>query len=216
MHQTRVSVALVDDHPVLLEGMRALFARQPAFRVVATGVSASDALSIAETHRPDILFLDLSMPGDVFAAIAEIARRFHPTKVIIFTAFASVDSATRALEAGAAGFVLKGALASELFDAIAHVRRGEMFITHQYASQVLVGLRSRAPREAVNGALKLNLREKQIVGHLLQARTNREIASSLSISEQTVKRYMTNLMLKLNARSRVDVAVQAQRNGQLD
>jgi DNA-binding NarL/FixJ family response regulator len=81
---------------------------------------------------------------------------------------------------------------------------------------VLSGLRSRAQRESESRGVKLNVREKQIVDYLVQARTNREIASSLSISEKTVKRYMTNLMLKLHARNRVEVAVQAQRNADLD
>jgi DNA-binding NarL/FixJ family response regulator len=196
--------------------MKALFAANQSFDVVASGKTAGEARQIADAHRPDVLFMDLSMPGDVFSAISEIARRFERTKVVVFTAFSSVDSAMRALEAGATGFVLKGALASELIDAVKHVMRGEMFITQQYASQVLSGLRSRAQRESESRGVKLNVREKQIVDYLVQARTNREIASSLSISEKTVKRYMTNLMLKLHARNRVEVAVQAQRNADLD
>ena len=216
MEVARANIAFVDDHPVLLEGMTALFARNPDFRVIATGCSANEARRIAETLRPDVLFLDLSMPGDVFAAISEIVQQFNRVRIVVFTAFSSVDSALRALEAGAIGFVLKGAMIDELFEAVEHVLRGEMFITHQYASQVLAGLRGRAQREAEDRALRLNVREKQIVGQLLQARTNREIASCLSISEKTVKRYMTNLMLKLHARNRVEVAVQAQRSGALD
>lgn len=160
--------------------------------------------------------MDLSMPGDVFSVITDIVAHSDRTKIIVFTAFSSVDSAMRALDAGATGFVLKGATFDELFEAIEAVMRGEMFITKQYASQVLGGLRNRAQREAVNRSVKLNIREKQIVEHLLKARTNREIASSLLISEKTVKRYMTTLMLKLHARNRVEVAIQAQSNGALD
>jgi len=110
-----------------------------------------------------------------------------------------------------------GALAAwrcnELFEAVASVLRGEMFITRQYASQVLIGLRNKTQREAE--AVRLSVREKQIVDQLLQARTNREIADSLSISEKTVKRYMTALMLKMNARNRVEVAIHAQRGSEL-
>jgi DNA-binding NarL/FixJ family response regulator len=216
MSGAAITIAFVDDHPILLQGMKSLFSGDPSFHVVATGNSANQGRQIAEVHQPDVLFMDLSMPGDVFSVITDIVAHSDRTKIIVFTAFSSVDSAMRALDAGATGFVLKGATFDELFEAIEAVMRGEMFITKQYASQVLGGLRNRAQREAVNRSVKLNVREKQIVEHLLKARTNREIASSLLISEKTVKRYMTTLMLKLHARNRVEVAIQAQSNGALD
>ncbi len=210
MNGVQVTLAFVDDHPLMLNGLKGLFAEEPDYHVVATGFSASEARQIAETHRPDVLFMDLSMPGDVFLVIADIARNFKDTKVMVCTAFSSVDSAMRALDAGANGFVLKTSPIVELFTAIESVRRGELFITTQYASQVLTGLRNRAQREAFNRAVKLNVREKQILGYLRLAETNREIACHLSISEKTVKRYMTTLMQKLHARNRVQVVVQSQ------
>ncbi len=194
----------------MLNGLTGLFAEEPDYHVVATGFSASEARQIAETHRPDVLFMDLSMPGDVFLVIADIARNFKDTRVMVCTAFSGVDSAMRALDAGANGFVLKTSPVAELFTAVESVRRGELFITAQYASQVLSGLRNRAQREAFNRAVKLNVREKQILGYLRLAETNREIALHLSISEKTVKRYMTTLMQKLHARNRVEVVVQSQ------
>ena len=210
----KVSIAFVDDHPILLEGMKALFQNKGQFNVVASGSSANDARNIVETHHPQILFMDLSMPGDVFSAMTEIVRKSDFTKIVIFTAFSSVDSAMRALEAGATGFVLKGATFGELFEAVSSVLRGEMYITKLYASQVLSGLRNRTRQESVDRGVDLSVRERQIVAYLLQARTNREIARSLSISEKTVKRYMTNLMQKLHARNRVEVAMQAQKLAQ--
>ena len=211
MNGARVKLAFVDDHPLMLNGLTGLFAEGPDYHVVATGFSASEARQIAETHRPDVLFMDLSMPGDVFLVIADIARNFKDTKVMVCTAFSGVDSAMRALDAGANGFVLKTSPVAELFTAVESVRRGELFITAQYASQVLSGLRNRAQREAFNRAVKLNVREKQILGYLRLAETNREIALHLSISEKTVKRYMTTLMQKLHARNRVEVVVQSQK-----
>ncbi|WP_417581810.1 response regulator [Pelagibacterium sp.] len=209
MVQEKISIAFVDDHPILLEGMQALFAAREQFSVVALGGSAGDARSIVDEYHPQILFMDLSMPGDVFSVMTEIVRKSSLTKIIVFTAFSSVDSALRALEAGATGFVLKGATFGELFDAVNSVIRGEMYITRLYASQVLSGLRNRNRKEE-DQDVDLSVRERQIVAYLLQARTNREIASSLSISEKTVKRYMTNLMQKLHARNRVEVAMRAQ------
>jgi DNA-binding NarL/FixJ family response regulator len=208
----RIKVAFVDDHPVLLAGIATLFSRRNNFEVIATGFSASCAVKIASENKPDLLFVDLSMPGSVYEAIAEISQRFPKTKVLVFTAFSSVDAALQALDAGATGFVLKGSTFNELFEAIEAVLRGEMFITREYASEVLNGLRNRANKNNAAPAVKLNVRELQILGQLLNARTNREIALTLSISEKTVKRYMTGLMNKLNARNRVEVVIAAQQH----
>lgn len=196
--------------------MAAVFAFEPGFEVVAEGVSADEALDIVSRHRPDVLFMDLSMPGDVFAAISEISRAQASTHVVVFTAFSSVDSVLKALEAGATGFVLKGGRVEEVIEAVEAVMRGEMFITKQYAGQVLGGLRNKTTRARVGRAIKLSVREKQIVGHLMHARTNREIASELLISEKTVKYYMSSLMTKLNARNRLEVVFAAQKSGSLD
>lgn len=158
--------------------------------------------------------MDLSMPGNVFGAITEISRGQFGIKIIVFTAFSSVDSALRALDAGAMGFVLKGSTLAEMYEAIEAVRRGELFITKQYASQVLSGLRNRARQDEIDKAIKLSVREKQILEHLMHARTNREIADSLLLSEKTVKHYMTNLMSKLHARNRVELVIEAQKSNQ--
>ncbi|RZJ83912.1 MAG: response regulator transcription factor [Massilia sp.] len=205
------SVAFVDDHPVLLEGIVHLFKTKTSFDVVASGFSAMDAVKIAEAARPEILFMDLSMPGNVFEAIAEIAQKHSSVKVIVFTAFSSVDSALRALDAGAMGFVLKGSTLADLHEAITVVMRGELYITQQYASQVMSGLRNRARRDELVKAIKLSVREQQIIQHLMHARTNREIAERLLISEKTVKHYMTTLMSKMKARNRVELVIEAQR-----
>jgi DNA-binding NarL/FixJ family response regulator len=216
MNGVRTTIGFVDDHPILLEGLKGLFSDIPAYSVIGTGCSANEAWQIVEAHQPDVLFMDLSMPGDVFATIAKIAEGPVRTKVVVYTAFSSVDSAMRALDAGATGFVLKNSPVDEIFVAVESVMREELFITGQYASQVMSGLRNREEREAFNRKVKLNLREQQIVEYLRQARTNREIAVSMSISEKTVKHYMTVLMQKLHARNRVEVVVQSQSNIALD
>jgi len=118
------------------------------------------------------------------------------------------------LDAGAMGFVLKGSTLTEMFEATEAVRHGELFITKQYASQVMGGLRNRARQDEINRAIKLSVREKQILEHLMHGRTNREIADSLLLSEKTVKHYMTNMMSKLHARNRVELVIEAQKSGQ--
>jgi DNA-binding NarL/FixJ family response regulator len=89
---------------------------------------------------------------------------------------------------------------------------GQMYVTREYASEVMNGLRDRARQQALSDAIKLNVREQQIISHLMQARTNREIAAELRISEKTVKHYMTGLMAKLKARNRVEVVIAARQN----
>nr|WP_295887874.1 response regulator transcription factor [uncultured Devosia sp.] len=202
-----LTVAIADDHPVLLAGMVSLFAGSDRHRVVGQAVCADSSLELVNTLAPDVIIMDLSMPGDVFRTIAQIVATAPNTKVVVFTAYCSIESALKALDAGATGFALKGSPSSELLEAIDTVMAGQMFVTRQYASQVMNGLRERARRQALDEAVKLNVREKQIVGQLMLARTNREIAAQLHISEKTVKHYMTGLMLKLKARNRVEVVI---------
>jgi two-component system nitrate/nitrite response regulator NarL len=205
----KLTVAFVDDHPVLLEGISALFSRQARFQVVGMGDSADSARGLFAEHEPTLMFVDLSMPGDPFGAIGEITRHGR-TKVVVYTAFTSVDIALQALDSGASAFVVKDSISNELFDAVEAVLRGEIFVSHAYAGRILSGLRNRTARASAERAARLSSREKQVVELLLKARSNKEIAKNLSISEKTVKHHMTSLMSKLNARNRVEVALAAQ------
>ena len=212
----QVNVAFVDDHPTLLLGLSAMFAEYERFNVAATGCSAADARTIAENNHPDLMLMDLSMPGDVFATIGHIAKHHSNTKVLIFTAFSSVDTALKAMGAGATGFVLKGSRCDEMLDAVDTVLSGKMYVTSHFANQVFNGFRNREQREEAVGPMKLSFREKQIVTELMHAKTNREIATSLRITEKTVKNYMTSLMNKFHARNRVEVVIAAQKSSDLN
>lgn len=207
-----IKVAVADDHPLLLAGVAGLFGNSERHEVVGQAVCSDTSMELVRAVAPDVIVMDLSMPGDVFRTIAQIVATAPDTKVVVFTAYCSIESALKALDAGATGFVLKGSPPSELLEAIDMVMVGQMFVTRQYASQVMNGLRDRARRQVLDDATKLNVRETQIVGHLMQARTNREIAAQLHISEKTVKHYMTGLMLKLKARNRVEVVIAARRS----
>ena len=132
------------------------------------------------------------------------------TKIVAFTAATGVDSAIRALDAGANGYVLKGSSAQELIQAIESVRHGETYITQSFASQVIAALRNASLRRVAAEAVRFSIREDQIVRLLLRGKTNKEIAVALKISEKTVKNYMTILMQKLHARNRLEVVIAAQ------
>jgi two-component system, NarL family, nitrate/nitrite response regulator NarL len=197
-------LALVDDHPTLLKGLAEMFADDPTCEVVATGGAADDAILIVRDQAPDLIVLDLSMPGDVFAAIAEMARTAPQLKVVVFTAFSNVDMALKAMDAGAHAFVLKGSPTNDLFDAIDAVRRGEIYVSPEFSHQLLNGLKNRT-RQLSSSAVNLTARERQLVRGLLQARSNFEIASDLGLTEKLVGHYMTGLMAKLRARNRLEI-----------
>ena len=208
--QRRIRIAFVDDHPTLLRGIESLFAEDEHFEIVGKGVTASDAVDLALTRSPEFLVLDLSMPGDVFAAIAEITGKVVGIRLIIFTAFANVDLALKALDAGAHAFLLKGQPSEELFEAIAAVQAGELFVSPSFAPKLMSGFRNRSRREIQLKSSKLSAREIQIVDFLFEAKTNKEIARELNLSEKTIKHYMTNLMTKLKVKSRLEVVLAAQ------
>jgi DNA-binding NarL/FixJ family response regulator len=205
-----IRIGFVDDHPTLLAGIATIFADLPSFRIVGQGASADEALRIAEAENPDVMVLDLSMPGDVFSVIAAMTGRTPPARVVIFTAYANVEMALRALDAGAHGYVLKGQPAEELVEAIHSVLRGELFVSPDFAPKVMSGFRNRSKRERELRAARLSTRELQIVEALLQGHSNKEIARSLQLSEKTIKHYMTNLMNKLKVKSRLEVVLAAQ------
>ena len=204
-----VRIALVDDHPTLLRGVMALLDDDPRYAVVATGASADEVLAIARQHKPDIIIVDLSMPGDVIAAIEAVATS-GTAKVVVFTAYGDVDLAMRALDAGAQGFVLKGRPSEDLSEAIEGALKGELFVSPDFSKKLMVGFRHRSKREKELRAAKLSARERQLVECLLEAKSNKEIARTLQLSEKTVKHYMTNLMNKLRVKSRVEVVLAVQ------
>ena len=209
----RTRIGFVDDHPTLLMGMTALFAAYPQFELVGTESSADGAVKLASEQRPDVLTMDLSMPGDVGAAISAVVEVSPKTRIIIFTAYADVDLALRALDAGAHGFVLKGRPAEELFEAIEVVRHGTLHISSDFSPRLLAGLRQRSRREREQDAAKLSPREQQLVDALFEAKSNKEIARELNLTEKTVKHYMTNLMNKLRVKNRLEVVLAIQRLG---
>ena len=205
-----IRVAFFDDHPILLEGLVGIFKTLDDFEVVGQGYSADDILGTAKTLVPDVLVVDLNMPGDVLETMASVAREFPGIRFVIFTASTNVDNAVCALEAGANGYVVKGSTAAELVAALKGVVSGETYITNGFASKVIAALRTAATRKQSVERFRFSLREEQVVRLLLNGSTNREIARKLQISEKTVKQYMSSLMQKLNVRNRLEVVLAAQ------
>jgi len=206
-----VTLAVVDDHPITNQGLVQLFADGTICTVVARGRSSSDAVAIADQHQPDVIILDLGVPGNALATIAQIVAAHPKLKIIAFTAAPGVEYAVNALEAGARGYVSKTCELDELLRAVTAVVGGDTFVSQSFAAGVITALRNASVRKVASQALKLSVREDQIIHLLLHGKTNKEIAIQLKISEKTVKHYMTVLMQKLNARNRVEAVIAAQK-----
>jgi len=206
-----VSVAVIDDHPLMIEAISGLLTRASGFALVGVGTTANDIVDLCRRTQPQVAVVDLHMPGEVYSAIESAIKISPSTKIVAFTAANGVDSAIRALDAGASGYVLKGSSTKELIHAITSVHSGETYITQSFASRVISGLRDASLRREAAAAVILSIREQQIVRLLMNGRTNKEIAIAIKISEKTVKHYMTALMQKLQVRNRVEVVIAAQK-----
>lgn len=211
-HPRQKTIVIADDHPLLLRGLHELLGSEASIEIVGEADSALSIVDVIAATAPDIAILDLSMPGDVFAAISEIARTRSNTKVVIYTAYCSTESAVRALEAGAVGFVMKTSPYEELLEALDAVCEGKLFISKRYATSVMCALREHSEVSALFEAARLSSRELEIVAQLLHGCTNRQIAARLKLSENTVKYYMTHIMLKLKARNRLEVVISARQH----
>jgi DNA-binding NarL/FixJ family response regulator len=205
-----ISIGLVDSHPLQLAGIVAALTRHAGFRIVATGTSVKDIVNIAARHTPDVMIVDLNMADDVFDAITRARTAVPGTKIIAFTSLANVKTVVRALDAGTSGYVLNTSDSSELIHAVEAIKHGETYIAPGLASQVITLLRTHSFRQVAE-AVKFSVREEQVVRLLLRGKTNKEIAVTLSISERTVKHYMTILMQKLNVRNRLEFVIAAQK-----
>jgi DNA-binding NarL/FixJ family response regulator len=206
-----VSIALIDDHPLMIEAISSLLQRTQGFEVVGIGTSAHEIVELCSRTKPQVAVVDLHMPGDVYGAIATAIKASPSTRIVAFTAATGVESAIRALDAGASGYVLKGSSTSELLNAIASVQTGETYITQNFANRVIAGLRDASLRRKAAEVVILSIREQQIVRLLMSGKTNKEIAIAIKISEKTVKHYMTTLMQKLRVRNRLEVVIAAQK-----
>ena len=202
-----IRVLIVDDHPVVREGLRAVLEDTKEMHVVGEVGSAEEALSSVERALPDIVLLDLELPGmngvDAIPRFADAAS--HP-RVIILTAYDTEERVLAALKAGAVGYVLKGAPAGEIAQAIRAVAGGGSYLTPRVAARVVAQVK--APRRSG----LLTARERQVLGLVARGRSNKQIARDLAITERTIKFHMTTIFNKLGADNRAQaIAIAAQR-----
>lgn len=203
-----IRLVLADDHPIFRDGLVSSIEETGAFKVVGVGGSADDAVALSELHKPDVVLLDLSMPGNGINAAKRISQAGTASNIAMLTVSEDDADVTAALQAGAIGYVLKGVSAAELRGILARVAKGEAHVSPGLAAQVLKIMQNRKPPER-RPIDDLTKREEDILKGVASGLSNREIGDKLNIQEKTVKHYMTTILSKLQARNRVEAALMA-------
>ncbi|MFC9986227.1 response regulator [Streptomyces globisporus] len=195
-----VTLVVVDDHPVVRDGLRGMFTAAPGFEVLGEAADGVDALAVVGELDPDVVLMDLRMPGGGgVAAIAELTRRGARSKVLVLTTYDTDSDALPAIEAGATGYLLKDAPREELFAAVRAAADGRSVLSPAVASRLMTRVRTPAADPAESA---LSAREREVLVLVARGTTNREIAAELFISEATVKTHLTHVFAKLGAKDR--------------
>ena len=209
----RTRIAVADDHPILRDGVIYVLKSSKLFDVVGEGRCCADAIALAQNQRPDVILLDISMPGGGIEAAAQISKSCPSVRCIMLTVSEQEEDVAAALHAGARGYILKGTSGPELIRIVQSIHQGESYVTPGLAARLLTQPpQLAAPKLEKSGTSDLTSREEQVLDHVSRGLTNKEIASSLSLSEKTVKHYMTNIMQKLNVRNRVEAVLSTRDN----
>jgi DNA-binding NarL/FixJ family response regulator len=210
-----IRVLLVDDHDLFRKGLAALFAGDKGFRVVGEARNGAEALSKAKDLKPDIILMDIYMPGgDGLEATRRIKRDLPETKVVILTVSEDDKNLFEAIKAGAHGYLLKNVAPEELEELLRGVFRGEAPIARYTATKILREFAEQARRGPVESyEEKLTAREEDVLRFLTQGLTNKEIGNKLGIVENTVKNHLKNILGKLHLQNRVQAATFALETG---
>jgi len=211
----KIHLVIVDDHPLFLEGVVAILGTEPGIQIIGQGSSAMDAIRLASDLLPDIILLDINMPGGGVFAARTIVQTCPVVKVIMLTASDDDEDVLAALKGGAKAYVLKGVATRELVSILHAVQDGQGYVTPSLAASILADLAPRsenAEPAVLDGDLgDLTGRERQILELIADGFSNKEIGLQVSLTEKTVKHYVTNILQKLQVHNRVQAALVAQR-----
>jgi DNA-binding NarL/FixJ family response regulator len=208
----QILVLLADDHPVVREGLRGMLAAEPDIGVVAEAASGSEAVTLALRHRPDVILMDLRMPGgDGVEAIARIRAGWDGARIIVLTTYDTDADILRAVEAGAAGYLLKDTPRADLVSAIRAAARGETVLTPAVAGRLMTAVRGpRGPQPD-----PLSARETEVLVLVSRGLTNAQIGRVLFVSEATVKTHLMRASAKLGVTGRTAAVTKAMETGEL-
>ena len=207
-----VRLLIVDDHPVVRDGLRGIFTAEHGFEVAGEAADGAEAVALAGRLLPDVVLMDLRMPGaDGRSAIAELGRLGNPARVLVLTTYDTDSDVLPAIEAGATGYLLKDAPRGELFRAVRAAARGESVLSPAVASRVMG--RMRGPATVPNEPL--STREHEVIALVAKGSTNKDIAKHLFVSEATVKTHLLHAYGKLGVNDRAAAVAVAFERGVL-
>lgn len=209
-----VRVLVADDEAMVRAGVLAILARDPHVEVVAEAGDGYEAIALTRRHRPNVVLLDIQMPGlDGLAAITLLHRELPGVGVIMLTTFGQDEYVTHALEEGADGFLLKADDPRELLNGVRAVGAGGAYLSPRIAGRVIAGMRARRAAHPHRPLERLTERERQVLAALGSGLSNAEIASRLHLVEGTVKAHVSAVLTKLGVRNRVEAAISAYQAG---
>lgn len=210
-----ITILVVDDHAVVREGLRAFLGLQDGFEIVGEAADGDEALEQAEQLDPDVILMDLVMPGrDGVSAMQALKQRSSRSRVIVLTSFLDDDRLLPALEAGAAGYLLKNSQPAELARAVRAAHAGEAIIDPTVAARLVHALGERtSPARDAAALHDLTGREREVLELIAHGRSNKRIAFELGISEKTVKTHVGHVLAKLDVTDRTQAAVLAVQAG---
>jgi NarL family two-component system response regulator LiaR len=208
-----IRVVIADDHRVVRDGLSYLLGQEPDVEVVGEAGDGQQAVDVVAATRPDVLLLDLYMPGldghAVLAALSALDGRAHRPAVVVLTSATDDDHLVRAVQAGATGFLLKTAPADQVIAAIRDAAAGTAILSPELLTRFTRALRRPPPADPLR---PLSPREREVLLLIARGRSNREIARDLSIGEQTVKTHVRGILAKLGLQDRVQAAIFALRH----
>lgn len=191
-----IRLVIVDDHPVVRDGLRGMFSGDPDFEVVGEAADGAEAVTIVEALRPDVVLMDLRMPRtDGVTAITALRDRGNAARVLVLTTYDTESDVLPAIKAGATGYLLKDTPRDDLFRAVHSAARGEAVLSPSVATTLLSQVRAPATEQ-------LSQRELEVLGLVARGSTNREAAAKLFISEATVKTHLLHVYAKLGVKDR--------------
>jgi two-component system, NarL family, nitrate/nitrite response regulator NarL len=210
----KIRVVVIDDHPMMRDGIVYALGEEDDFEVTGTGASADDAFDLAAVQSPDIMLLDINMPGGGLSVLQHLAVTSPTIACVVITAKEDGETVGQALRMGARGYVLKGVSGRDLARTLRSIQQGELYITPSLAKALLMasGEASTAPPLTEAGLRYLTQRETEILQLIVQGMINKQIGFQLGITEKTVKHYVTNILQKLQVTNRLEAALVAQQS----
>jgi DNA-binding NarL/FixJ family response regulator len=205
-----IRVVVADDHPLFREGVSHSLEAEPDLQLVGQAASGEEALRLAMDLVPDVLLLDIGMPGwGGLLTLEKMSQACPATKVVMLTVFDNEDQVLAAFKSGARGYALKGVPARDLANIVRQVAAGDAYVSPLLAATMLRELTTPRPQDPLS---ELSEREREILSLVADGLTNREIGERVHLAEKTIKHYMTNILGKLRVRSRVEAALLAARH----